>query len=236
VPNVSQVRQNKINGETITFTEVIPCNAPLAVDITVLGGVAKQHQPFLFLAALIQTLFFGVSGNPVTVYINGVDAVQQVNVTGSPTGGTFTLSGVVPAAWTTAPIAWNATAAQVAAAVQAAIVAVSGGALTTVAGSGGPLPGSPVNLTFGGTLGLMPVTTITANVAGLTGGTPACTPTSVTTGVNPDKTWAFPAGGGFDWSVQDGVFACPIASNVNQISVSNFGSAAAVLSVRVGSN
>ena len=88
-----------------------------------------------------------------------VTPVQTVTISGSPTGGTFTLtcSGV-----TTAPIAWNATSA----AVQAALSAL--GVLNAVAVSGsagGPWPVTlypPANTLF---------PTLSASGAGLTGGT-----------------------------------------------------------------
>ena len=46
----------------------------------------------------------------------GANEVQTISITGSPTGGTFTLSF---AGQTTAPIAYNASAATVVAALQA---------------------------------------------------------------------------------------------------------------------
>src|SRR3954462_12938533 len=71
--------------------------------------------------------------------------VQTLTITGTPTGGTFRLSfrGV-----TTATIAYNATAA----AVQAALEAISTVGTGNVTGTGGPLPGTGVVLTFVGQL------------------------------------------------------------------------------------
>src|SRR6185312_15005352 len=99
---------------------VVVAAGMVEVDIAVLGGEARQHQPMLATASLLQSVFIATN-QAITVYTNGTDAQQTVNVTGSPTGGTFTLSGVNPSAWTTAGIAFNATSAQVASAVQAAI-------------------------------------------------------------------------------------------------------------------
>lgn len=232
---ITLTRQHLINGEKLTGAETILCNAMLAVDIGVFGQTARQHQAFAVTASAVQSIFI-TSDQPVTIYTNGTDAQQTVTITGSPTGGTFTLSGTTPAAWTTAGIAWNATAAQVAAAVQAAIVLVSGGALTTVAGTGGPLPGSGVILTFGGTLAMTVVATITATLSGLTGGSPACTPTSTTSGVAPSQTWALGAGQVIAWAAQDGIFSNPITSNITQLSVSNLGTLACEVNVRIGTN
>jgi|SRR5581483_2327021 len=92
--------------------------------------------------------------------------VQTITITGTPTGGTFTL------AWNgqvTAPIAYNANAA----AVQAALAALSNVGAGNVAVSGGALPGAAVVVTFQGLLGNSVQPVITANGAGLTGGTPA---------------------------------------------------------------
>lgn len=88
---------------------------------------------------------------------------QTITITGTPTGGTFTLTfnGL-----TTAPIKFNATAAETAAAL---------GALTNIGPSnietsGGAFPGAAVVVTFKGLLGNEPQNVITANGAGLTGG------------------------------------------------------------------
>lgn len=111
--------------------------------------------------------------------------VDSVAITGAPTGGTFTLTftwgGNI---YTTAAVAFNATAAAVAGAVQAAAGTPALPA-TSVTGSGGPLPASAVTLTFtGGISG--PVTVQSANSAGLTGGTtPTATFTRTTQGVTP---------------------------------------------------
>jgi hypothetical protein len=92
------------------------------------------------------------------------------------TGGTYTLTY---AGQTTAPIAWNANAA----AVQAALIALSNIAPGDVTVTGGPGPGVAFLVTFGGTL--------TGNVAqitsssSLTGGVaPAVIVTTVTPGVD----------------------------------------------------
>jgi hypothetical protein len=110
-------------------------------------------------------------------YGGGTNEVQRVTITGTPTGGTFTLTynGYV-----TAPIPYNATAAQVQAAL-AALPSVPAGA---VLAGGGPLPGSFVTVTFQGFLAGVDVNQMTSNGAGLTGGTtPAVAVTTTTPGV-----------------------------------------------------
>lgn len=102
--------------------------------------------------------------------------VQQVAITGSPTGGTFPLTHD---AQTTAAIAYNAAAS----AVQSALEALSNIGVGDVACAGGPLPGTPVTVTFQGALGGTDVTLMTTSSAGLTGGTsPAVAVTTTTPG------------------------------------------------------
>lgn len=99
--------------------------------------------------------------------------MQTVTISGSPTGGTFTLTY---AGQTTAGIAYNATAAV----VRSALEALSNLDAGDVAVFGGP--GSPWTVTFGGTVVPVDVALMTASAAGLTGGTsPAVTVAFATT-------------------------------------------------------
>jgi hypothetical protein len=104
------------------------------------------------------------------------DVQTLATATGTITAGTFTLAGTNPvtgAPFTTAAIAYNAIASAVATAVQAAL-----GAGITAAGGGGPLPGTPVTLTFGGAAAALPVAALAVANAGLTGGTLGVTHTA----------------------------------------------------------
>ena len=105
-----------------------------------------------------------------------VNAVQTVTITGTPTGGTFTLTYN---GQTTAAIPYNASAAQVA----SALVALSNiASAANVATGGGALPGTPVTVTFQGLLGNQPQPVMTA-VGSLTGGSsPAVSVATTTTG------------------------------------------------------
>lgn len=108
----------------------------------------------------------------------GTNEVQTVTITGTPTGGTFTLTY---GGQTTAPIAYNATAA----AVQSALEALSSIGAGNVATGGGPLPDTAVTVTFQGALGATDVALMTASGAALTGGTtPAVAVTETTPGVS----------------------------------------------------
>jgi hypothetical protein len=109
-------------------------------------------------------------------YAGRTSEVQTITVTGTPTGGTFTLTF---AGETTAAIAFNASAATVRAALEA-LGNVNSGDLTA---TGGALPGTPVVVTFGGQFAGDNVPLLTANSGGLTGGSsPTVTPSTTTGG------------------------------------------------------
>lgn len=107
------------------------------------------------------------------IVADGANETQSVTITGTPTGGTFTLT------WdgqTTANIAYNATAAD----VQSALRALSNMPESGVTVTGGPGPGTAYTVAF--TDGRN-VSQMTASGAGLTGGTtPAVTVATVTGG------------------------------------------------------
>lgn len=105
---------------------------------------------------------------------SNVNAVQTLTG-GTQTGGTFTLSFLGA---TTAPIAWNASAAT----VQAALLLLTSIGTGNVVCGGGALPSTPVTVTFQGALGNAPQPLLTASISGLTGGTPALVPTTTTPG------------------------------------------------------
>lgn len=112
----------------------------------------------------------------LTVPAAGTDEVQTVTVTGTPTGGTYTLTF---SGQTTSGIAFNAAAS----AVQSALEALSNIASGDVVCAGGPHPGTPITVTFGGAYDGVDVPQMTASAAGLTGGTsPAVTVSTTTPG------------------------------------------------------
>ena len=120
-------------------------------------------------------LKFAIGGD--TIDRAATAEVQTVTITGTPDGGTFTLSYN---GQTTAPIAFGAAAA----AVQAALIALSNIGPTDVVVTGGPGPGTPWIVTFASTLGN--VNQMSANGAGLTGGVaPAVAVTTTTPGISP---------------------------------------------------
>lgn len=124
--------------------------------------------------------FRAVTGLTATNYMAsmqkvGINEVQTLAITGTPTGGTFTLTY---SGQTTSAIAYNASAAT----VQAALVALSNVGTGQVTCTGGALPGASVVITFGGTLANTDVAAITSS-SSLTGGTsPAIAITETTKG------------------------------------------------------
>jgi hypothetical protein len=149
------------------------------------------------------------SSQPCTIKTNGTGTseIQTLTITGTPTGGTFALaySGQV-----TGPIAYNASAGT----VQTALRALAAIGSTGVTCTGGALPGTPVTITFGGTLANTNVALITSDAgAGLTGGTtPAVAVTTATPGL-PQEVLTLTAGIPFTWDVS-GPHACPFAGAV----------------------
>jgi hypothetical protein len=117
--------------------------------------------------------------------------VQTLTITGTPTGGTFKLAYK---SVSTATIAYNATSA----AVQAALEALSTIGSGNVVCAGGPLPASPVTITFQGLLAGSNLPLVTVNSAAFTAGTtPAATVAETTPGsglYDPLGGW-FPLGG-----------------------------------------
>lgn len=108
----------------------------------------------------------------------GANEVQSVSISGTPTGGTFTLTF---AGQTTGAIAFNASAAAVATALNAlSNVGIQSGN-TNIACAGGPLPGSPVAVTFQNDLGTQDVPQMTGTSGALTGGSSPTTSVSTTT-------------------------------------------------------
>lgn len=113
---------------------------------------------------------------------SNTNAQQTLTLTGTPTGGTFTLTFN---GQTTAPISYNASSA----AVSAALAALSNiGSTANIAVTGGALEAAPIVVQFEGFWGNQPVALMTANSSGLTGGTsPVVTPTTSVTGTSAEK-------------------------------------------------
>ena len=213
------------NGEVLTtVNSIINPDGVISYDYSVNSGVYNQIAALAVNYAKLQSLFI-VSTQPVTLYFNGVNAVQSITIGGSPTGGTFTISY---GGQTSAGIAYNASAATVQAALQA--MSSIGAGNCTVTGSAG----GPYTVTFTGTLGIQAITTITGSASGLTGGTPTIALASVTTGVAPAWNWVLPASWAINWAIGD-IFSNPLGTtSITSIAISNPGSVSAVVNFRAG--
>lgn len=132
------------------------------------------------LAFPIRMTILGITGKPLLQFFDANlglqnNEIQLVTVTGTPTGGTFTLTFD---GQTTAGIAFDATAAAVKSAL-AALSSVGGTANVAVSGS----TSGPWTVEFQGSLADTNVAQMTADATGLTGGTtPAVTVTTSTEG------------------------------------------------------
>lgn len=150
-----------------------------------------------------------------TIQTNGSGAigVQSVTITGTPTGGVFSLDfkGQVAGA-----IAYNVTAAALQTALQALSTIGSG----NVACSGGPLPGTAITCTFSGPVVQRTVPLLTASAAGLTGGTSPAVVVVNTTGT-PQDVIQLVAGDPLFWSISPGYFPCPFLGAVTAIYATN---------------
>jgi hypothetical protein len=180
-----------LQRDTITYEETLGNPFPTGLDYGVRwwqvpheGAARRSSLPRLLSAYLglptSSVLGSGVSQHVFdpTVTTGGVNEVQTLAITGAPTGGTFTITfrGQI-----TAAIPFNATAAQ----VQAALEALSTIGVGGVAVSGGPLPGSSVVLTFQNQLGNQDVPLITTTNTFTGGASPNTTVTPTTAGVFP---------------------------------------------------
>lgn len=133
-----------------------------------------------------------------------LDDCQTVSITGSPSGGTFTLTFN---GHTTTGIAFNAAAS----AVQSALVALTGvgsGQVTVTGSAGGPWL-----VDWTGTLGYASQPLMTTDGSGLTGGS---TPASHVAHTQTGQTWTTTSSGfTINYAIGQVVFATPYIGNNN---------------------
>ncbi len=163
---------NTLAATTVTLgmldiTATLMLEASAAQTITELANFDANTQ------RMVRLEFIG----PANGIEAGANEVQTVSISGTPTGGTFTLSF---AGGTTAPIAFNATASAVVSALQA-VPQISATGNTNVSATGGPLPGTGVVVTFQGDWAAYDVPAMTATSGGLTGGSSPTASVAITT-------------------------------------------------------
>lgn len=168
--------------------DVVPAAGRYAVDlIDGIGGTVIEDQEGFQNTCYFDAANLTTNWQSLDALVVGVNAYQSVTITGTPAGGTFTLTfdGA-----TTAGIAYNASAATVKAALEALSTIGTG----NVSAAGGALPGTPVVVNFQNALGYRSMHTMTANGAGLSGGTaPAVAIAEVTTGNPTSSVFRTPA-------------------------------------------
>jgi hypothetical protein len=135
----------------------------LVVEFINTEGNAPQAQMTAsdFSGGQSHAITISVTTTPATGGSSGVSEQQVITLTGSPTGGTFTLTF---GANTTSGLAFNASAGTIQTALQG--LASIGAGNATVSGSAG----GPWTVTFAGTLANANQAAMTANGAALTGG------------------------------------------------------------------
>lgn len=150
---------------------VVPAGASAGASTSAFGLSMRWIRDYDFRNLQDRSLYDTYIGTNIVA--DGAAEAQTVTITGTPTGGTFTLT------WdgqTTSAIPYNATAAQ----VQSALRALSNMPESGVTVTGGPGPGTAFTVTFydGANVAQM-----TASAAGLTGGTsPAVNVATATAG------------------------------------------------------
>lgn len=173
VPQVRAVFVRIVDGN-VEVPLYVP-KASIASDDDVEADIEK------FLEFPVRATILGVTGQNLMDWLGAglglhSSEAQTVTITGTPTGGTFTLSF---AGSTTSTIAYNAAASVVRAALEALDTVGAG----NVAVTGGPGPGTPWVATFQGALAGIDVPVMTGSAVGLTGGTtPAIAITTTTPG------------------------------------------------------
>jgi hypothetical protein len=150
---------------------VVPAGASAGASTSAFGLSMRWIRDYDFRNLQDRSLYDTYIGTNIVA--DGANEAQTVTITGTPTGGTFTLT------WdgqTTAAIAYNASAS----AVQSALLALSNMPESGVSVTGGPGPGTPYTVTFPDGKN---VSQMTASGASLTGGTtPAVTVATATAG------------------------------------------------------
>lgn len=214
------------SGAAVGDTIDVSADGEANKDIVVETGTTDQVTAFDLDITKCRS-FFIRSNADVKVETNsgGVNEKQRVTITGTPTGGTFTLTFE---GQTTAGIAYNANAA----AVQSALEALSNVAVGEAVCTNGPLPGTAVDVEFKLTLGESDRTQMTADGSGLTGGsTPTVTITTTQPGVAPSNVLNLLAGRPYDW--YDGDYApFLITANIAAIYITNASGQQATVKIR----
>lgn len=194
-------------GNALSGTDTEVGAIETTIDQTFASGYTDYALSFPH--STLQSVILVASQN-VTLQFNGTDKVQSLSMTGPPSSGTFTATVL---GQTTTAIAYNATAAT----VQAALVALSSVGTGNVICAGGPLPGTPVSVTFTDLLGKSNTPAVTTTDS-LTGGSSSVSTT--TAGVAPAPTISLLANTPLVWGTSPGYFSNPFSADVTTVRAS----------------
>ncbi len=160
-----------------------------------------------FTAANLQSIYLLADrGGTLTTNGTGTADQQTITITGTPSGGTFPLCF----GGQTTAVLFSASAANVLTALQALSSIGASNATCT----GGPLPGTPVVVTFAAALATKFQTLLTTFSGSLTGGSsPTVTITHTTLG-KPSNTIVLVAGTPLVWGISQGYASNPFTIDV----------------------
>jgi hypothetical protein len=187
-----------------------------ASDVTLTGALTVANLESLFLVAT----------QALKVRVNAVNEVQTITFTGTVTGGSFTLTY---SGQTTSAIAWNATAAD----VKAALEALSNLGVNDVSVTGGPGgTGAVFTVTFRNALAATNVAQLTS-ASSLTGTSPGISHATTVGGVAAAQTINLLANSALEWLQDAGYFSNPLTTNWTSLLISNDSGAPATFDCRV---
>lgn len=162
-------RDDELRGNLSPTADIVEAYNPAAS--IVLRAYPNKIVPGLHLAGLVMT---GTQGD-------GANEVQTITASGTVSGGTYDLAILTTIVITAIP--WNYTAAQVQALVDDCIRrGGTGFIIGDIVVGGGPLPATPMTVTYQGTQAAKNVATMVLTGTNLTGSTPAYNVTTTTSG------------------------------------------------------
>ena len=220
---------------TLTLNWTGNNGSSIAGEATITSGDAEINGDFTIAASATDTqvaitidtsqlkLLYITCDKDVTIEANAAspvaarNEVQTVTISGSPTGGTFTLTY---SGQTTSAIAYNAAAS----AVEDALEALSNIGIGDVSVEGSA--GGPYTVTFRETLGEQDVALMTASGASLTGGSsPAVAVAVGTAGDLGDPTFTITANKPYVWYYGSGI-TNPVGKDITTLYVTRTGGGA----------
>jgi hypothetical protein len=211
------------------FTSTYTAQSTVAFDaglVTIPSGTTTRITQALDVSQVVDFMLW--NSQAVKVQVNGVNELQRLTPSGTISGGSFTLTFNAVA---TAAIAFNATAAD----IKAALEAISTIGVDEVVVTGGPINTTAVDVEFRGTLGCTNVSQMTLS-SSLTGGGSVAVST-VTAGVAAAQTLTIPALVGYDWlSIESAWKTFFFTTDWTHLLVSNDSGAPATFAVRGGLN